>query len=86
MATILSWSSSNGEKGRCDAKCHNASSPPSECMCMCGGAYHGAARRGELHDIHQQERLEIIARAKIRAAAVGCTLDVYDHQPILPGL
>lgn len=86
MATILSWSSSNGLKGRCDAKCHNAASPPAHCKCMCGGAYHGAALRGELQEIIQQRRLEIIASAKIRAAAEACTLQVWDHQPMLPGL
>ena len=86
MATILSWSNSDGEKGRCDAKCHNAASPAAHCQCMCGGVYHGAALRGDLEEIHQRRRLEIIADAKIRAAAAGCTLEVWDHQPMLPGL
>ena len=46
MATLISWRSSGGSQGRCDAKCHNAETPV--CDCMCGGRYHGAGRDGTL--------------------------------------
>lgn len=46
MTTIISWETSGGKKGRCDARCHNAKG--SKCVCCCGGRYHGAARDGTL--------------------------------------
>lgn len=39
MTTVMSWTTSSGEEGRCDAKCHHATRP--ECACICGGANHG---------------------------------------------
>jgi len=46
MATLISWETSGGRKGRCDARCHNAKG--ARCTCCCGGHYHGAARDGTL--------------------------------------
>lgn len=46
MATVISWETSGGRKGRCDARCHNAKRK--RCNCCCGGHYHGAARDGTL--------------------------------------
>lgn len=43
MATIMTWGNSEGTKGRCDAKCHEAAGPICECMCV--GRFHGAALR-----------------------------------------
>jgi predicted RNase H-like HicB family nuclease len=40
MVTLISYSSSGGDQGRCDAKCYNATEP--ECDCICGGRNHGA--------------------------------------------
>lgn len=40
MVTLLSYSSSGGDQGRCDAKCYGADHP--ECDCICGGRNHGA--------------------------------------------
>jgi hypothetical protein len=40
MVTLISYSNSGGEQGRCDAKCYEATKP--ECDCICGGANHGA--------------------------------------------
>jgi hypothetical protein len=39
MATLISYSSGGGDKGRCDGKCYNARHP--KCDCICGGANHG---------------------------------------------
>ncbi len=38
MATLISYESSGGSKGRCDAKCYDAEGP--ECECVCGGENH----------------------------------------------
>jgi len=42
MSTFMTWETSGGKKGRCDARCHNAKNPA--CKCACGGLMHGAAR------------------------------------------
>lgn len=39
MTTVLAIYNSDGCVGRCDAKCHEAST--SECDCICGGRNHG---------------------------------------------
>lgn len=40
MVTLISWQSSGGDAGRCDAKCYGAELPV--CDCICGGRNHGA--------------------------------------------
>jgi hypothetical protein len=37
--TLISYQSSGGDKGRCDARCYNAKHDP--CNCICRGANHG---------------------------------------------
>lgn len=39
MATLIAAYNSEGCYGRCDAKCHDATSDV--CHCICGGANHG---------------------------------------------
>jgi hypothetical protein len=46
MATLITYQSSGRPTRRCDANCHNATGDT--CHCICGGHFHGAARRGEL--------------------------------------
>lgn len=78
MATLMSWHNSDGCKGRCDAKCHNATQP--ECDCMCGGAYHGAGRDGTLVEKQNEYGRKILEDARKRAATLGYKLD---DQPTL---
>lgn len=40
MVMLISYSSSGGDQGRCDAKCYDAEHP--DCDCICGGRNHGA--------------------------------------------
>lgn len=40
MVTLISYQSSGGDQGRCDAKCYEAREEP--CDCICGGRNHGA--------------------------------------------
>jgi hypothetical protein len=42
MTTLISYESSGGDQGRCDAKCYNAFGP--ECTCICQGGNHGIGR------------------------------------------
>jgi hypothetical protein len=42
MTTLISYQSSGGDQGRCDAKCYDAAEEP--CDCICGGRNHGAGR------------------------------------------
>jgi len=39
VVTLISWSTSGGSQGRCDAKCYEAREP--DCDCVCGGRNHG---------------------------------------------
>jgi predicted RNase H-like HicB family nuclease len=40
MVTLISYQSSGGDQGRCDAKCYEAQEEA--CDCICGGRNHGA--------------------------------------------
>ena len=40
MTTLISYQSSGGDRGRCDAKCYDAHEEA--CDCICGGRNHGA--------------------------------------------
>lgn len=40
MMTLISWQTSGGDQGRCDAKCYEAKEE--DCTCICGGRNHGA--------------------------------------------
>jgi hypothetical protein len=42
--TIMTHGNSEGTR-RCDATCHNATSP--KCVCICGGRYHGKGPRAQ---------------------------------------
>lgn len=71
--TVMSWGNSEGTKGRCDAKCHNATEPT--CTCMCGGRYHGVAyRRGGLERAVKEFGDEVLEKAQARAKAEGCVV------------
>ncbi len=76
MATVMSWGNSEGTKGRCDAKCHNARRV--ECSCMCGGHFHGASRDGTLQEEIRRHGEEILREARRRAAAEGLELEARD--------
>ena len=43
MTTLISYQSSGGDQGRCDAKCYDATEP--KCTCICGGRNHGAGKQ-----------------------------------------
>jgi hypothetical protein len=72
MTTVMSWGNSEGEKGRCDAKCHNATTP--HCDCMCGGRYHGSGANGTFEEVRREHAAEILEAAKRQAASQGFSL------------
>lgn len=75
MVTVMTWGNSEGTKGRCDAKCHDAADP--ECHCMCRGRYHGAnLRAGGLELAVRAHETEVLEGAKARARAEGLELNV----------
>lgn len=84
MATLMQWGNSEGVKGRCDAKCHNAKEP--KCECMCGGRFHGKAREpGGLEKAVKEFWEEVVERAKERAEGEGIQLEVFGLQLSLFG-
>jgi hypothetical protein len=72
MATVMSWGDSDGTKGRCDGRCHNAKK--TDCHCMCGGRYHGTVANGSFDQVRREHGQEIIDAAAERARAEGWDL------------
>lgn len=74
MATIMTYRSSGGSRGRCDAKCHRAHHP--DCKCICGGRYHGAANQpGGVEKAVHDTWEEAIKEAEQKAQVEGLVLD-----------
>ena len=61
MTTLISWQSTGGEAGRCDAKCYDAREP--DCDCICGRRNHGAGREQALDNTRDLAQ-EWLARAR----------------------
>lgn len=75
MTTIMSWGNSDGTKGLCDGKCHNAEG--TRCRCMCGGRFHGAARQpGGVVEVIRKNWEEAIGEVEAEALARGAVLDL----------
>lgn len=51
MTTLISAANSDGEYGRCDAKCYNAQG--GDCECVCGGRNHGAGLRKAIQNTRE---------------------------------
>jgi len=51
MVTLISYRSSGGDQGRCDAKCYDAADP--HCDCICGGRNHGAGKEQALENTRE---------------------------------
>jgi len=68
MATLISYQSSGGQQGRCDAKCYNARHP--RCVCICGGRNHGVGLRQAAINT-AQEAMEWIEKADVKSATVN---------------
>lgn len=82
MTTMMSYSKDGKTLGRCDARCHEATTPQIQCECICGGAYHGAARGGRLEQIRHHQGPQIANAARHWANANGYELDVPDQQQL----
>jgi hypothetical protein len=46
MTTAIAVYDSDGCRGRCDARCHDATSPT--CTCICGGRLHGVGAKNAI--------------------------------------
>jgi len=80
MTTIMSWGNSEGTRGRCDGKCHNAKG--TRCTCMCGGVFHGTKRNGTFDRVFKQHAQEVIEAAKRQAEAQGWEVEVKELLPL----
>jgi hypothetical protein len=63
MTTLISWASSGGASGRCDAKCYGADSAPATCTCICGGVNHGAGLERATENTSRQAEAMIASYA-----------------------
>lgn len=85
MATVMTWGNSEGTKGRCDAKCHDAREP--ECRCMCDGRYHGRSKiLGGMQQAMKEEGERIMESAKQKADAEGYQIEIKTFEEVFGGL
>jgi predicted RNase H-like HicB family nuclease len=85
MVTLISWATSGGEEGRCDAKCYSAAED--ECDCCCGGLNHGAGREQAEENTRELaeswvEHAADRARAEGREPPVFYLGDAATHEPL----
>ena len=81
MSTLISYQSSGGEQGRCDAKCYDATEP--DCTCKCGGRNHGAGRERAIDNTRELAE-SWIERARANGQDVSHVEMAIDamHQPL----
>lgn len=77
MTTLISVHNSEGEVGRCDAKCHNAKHK--DCDCCCGGVNHGVGGRQAIQNTRE------MANGLAENAGLAFNIDIL-NQMELPGL
>jgi hypothetical protein len=81
MVTLISYSNSSGEQGRCDAKCYDATQP--ECDCICGGANHGAGLQQAIASTRELAQSWIgQARAAGQDVTGFCLATETTHEPL----
>ena len=68
MTTLISWASSGGASGRCDAKCYDATGP--DCGCICGGRNHGVGQERATENTRQHVETMIAGYAGMPGLAV----------------
>jgi len=81
MVTLISYQSSGGDQGRCDAKCYDAHE--AECDCICGGRNHRVGLQ-QATDNTRELAQSWIDRAKANGQDVShvqLALDVQ-HEPL----
>jgi hypothetical protein len=81
MVTLISYQSSGGDQGRCDAKCYDAEWD--ECDCICGGRNHGAGKQQALDNTRELAE-SWIEQARANGQDVGRFELAVDamHQPL----
>ena len=79
--TLISYQSSGGEQGRCDAKCYDAWGP--ECHCICQGANHGIGRQAAIDNTRElaQSWIEQARAAGQDVTTIELALEAA-HEPL----
>ena len=62
MTTLIAAYNSEGCIGRCDARCHKATSP--DCECICGGLNHGVGHKQAVENTQRWAETMIQAYTK----------------------
>jgi hypothetical protein len=81
MVTLISYQSSGGDQGRCDAKCYDAHEEA--CDCICGGRNHGAGKQQALDNTRELAE-SWIGRARANGQDVTSIEQALEtlHQPL----
>ncbi len=85
MTTLISWSNSNGNQGRCDAKCYEATSP--DCDCICGGRNHGAGKTKAIENTRSlaERMIDEFATTREQAENLQASINQDIYQLQMPG-
>jgi hypothetical protein len=81
MTTLISYQSSGGDQGRCDAKCYDAQEP--DCDCICSGRNHGAGKQQAIENTRElaQSWIDQARASGQDVTAVELALEVT-HEPL----
>lgn len=77
MTTLISYHTSKGCEGRCDAKCYNAKHE--KCDCICGGTNHGAGLEKAMENTRELAE-EWIEMAKDKGTIQDAKINTFCNQ------
>jgi len=69
MTTLISVHNSDGLVGRCDARCHDATSE--DCDCVCGGRNHGVGEDQAIENTREMAEIMVDEYAREHALVPG---------------
>jgi hypothetical protein len=83
MVTLISYQSSGGDQGRCDAKCYDATEP--DCDCICGGRNHGAGKERAVENTRELAQSWVDAARGRGQDVTGVHVAIEAlHDPLFP--
>lgn len=84
MCTLIAVYNSDGCVGRCDARCHKATTP--QCHCICGGRYHGGKAQGDLEERVHKFWDEVLDAAETKCREEGQRLEMLPRYAALDAI
>jgi len=76
LTTLIKFRTSNNRYRSCSGRCHNAKG--NSCTCICGAAYHGASRNGDLLTKVQEHQGELLKSLQKEGTVIAAVLPLID--------